>query len=122
MPQGQQTSSEIQWAIIRLSRMLNQDNISAALNVSNRTVQRVQAYFRAYGTVPNEDNQPEKRDRTSNRHLRDVEFLLGTIEKAPDLYLNEIQEMLAISCGVQFSRSTVWRMLRSKGFTMKKVS
>ncbi|KAF8833631.1 hypothetical protein BDN67DRAFT_865147, partial [Paxillus ammoniavirescens] len=94
--------------------------ISTALNVSNRTIQRVQAYFRAYGTVPNEDNQPEKRDRTSNRHLQD--FLLGTSEKAPDLYLDELQEMLAVSCGVQVARSTVWRTLRSKGFTMKKVS
>ncbi|KIJ06814.1 hypothetical protein PAXINDRAFT_38870, partial [Paxillus involutus ATCC 200175] len=46
----------------------------------------------------------------------------GTVEKAPDLYLDELQEMLAVSCGVQVARSTVWRTLRSKGFTMKKVS
>ncbi|KIJ06531.1 hypothetical protein PAXINDRAFT_20276 [Paxillus involutus ATCC 200175] len=122
MPQGQKTSSEIQWAIIRLARMLDQDQISAALNVSNHTVQRVQAYFCAYGMVPNEDNQPEKRDRTSNRHFQDVdvEFLLGTIEKALDLYLDDLQEMLAVSCGVQVTCLTVWRTLHSKGFTMKK--
>ncbi|KIK79329.1 hypothetical protein PAXRUDRAFT_834160 [Paxillus rubicundulus Ve08.2h10] len=60
MPQGQKTSSEIQWAIIQLSRMLDQDQISAALNASNCTIQQVQVYFCAYGTVPNEDNQPEK--------------------------------------------------------------
>ncbi|KIK72482.1 hypothetical protein PAXRUDRAFT_180579, partial [Paxillus rubicundulus Ve08.2h10] len=47
-------------------------------------------------------------------------FLLGTIKKAPDLYLDELQEMLAVSCGVWVAHSTVWRMLHSKGFTMKK--
>ncbi|KIJ04808.1 hypothetical protein PAXINDRAFT_41827, partial [Paxillus involutus ATCC 200175] len=46
----------------------------------------------------------------------------GTIEKALDLYLDELQEMLAVSCGVQVTCLTVWRTLRSKGFTMKKVS
>ncbi|KIK79674.1 hypothetical protein PAXRUDRAFT_833990 [Paxillus rubicundulus Ve08.2h10] len=60
MPQGQKTSSEIQWAIIQLSQMLDQDQISATLNLSNCTIQQVQAYFCAYGMVPNEDNQPEK--------------------------------------------------------------
>ncbi|KIK75123.1 hypothetical protein PAXRUDRAFT_173727 [Paxillus rubicundulus Ve08.2h10] len=60
MPQGQKTRSEIQWAIIQLFQMLDQDQISAAPNVSNHTIQQVQVYFHAYGTVRNEDNQPEK--------------------------------------------------------------
>ncbi|KIJ06820.1 hypothetical protein PAXINDRAFT_91432, partial [Paxillus involutus ATCC 200175] len=47
--------------------------------------------------------------------------LLGTIRKAPDLYLDELQEMLATSCGVNVSRTTVWRALRRQGLTMKKV-
>ncbi|KAF8836552.1 hypothetical protein BDN67DRAFT_910971, partial [Paxillus ammoniavirescens] len=49
-------------------------------------------------------------------------FLLGTIKKAPYLYLDELQEMLAVSCGVQVMCLTVWRTLRSKGFTMKKIT
>ena len=36
--------------------------------------------------------------------------------------MDELQEMLAVSAGIQISRSTIWRTLRSKGFTMKKVS
>ncbi|KAF8549307.1 hypothetical protein OG21DRAFT_1421531, partial [Imleria badia] len=51
-----------------------------------------------------------------------LQFLLGTIEKAPDLYLDELQEMLAVLTGIQVSHSTVWRTLHRKGFTMKKVS
>ncbi|KIJ04708.1 hypothetical protein PAXINDRAFT_24918, partial [Paxillus involutus ATCC 200175] len=50
------------------------------------------------------------------------QFLLGTIQKTPDLYLDELREMLATSCGVDVSRATIWRTLRRAGFTMKKVS
>ena len=38
------------------------------------------------------------------------------------MYLDELKEILEISCGVSISRSTIWRMLRRAGFTMKKVS
>ncbi|KIK75344.1 hypothetical protein PAXRUDRAFT_44168, partial [Paxillus rubicundulus Ve08.2h10] len=57
-----------------------------------------------------------------NRHLHDVnvEFLLGTITKTPDLYLDELQEMLAVSCGHTVSHATIWHTLRRAGFTMKK--
>ena len=51
-----------------------------------------------------------------------LQFLLGTVEKSPDVYLDELQEMLATSCGVYVSRATVWRTLRKAGFTMKKVT
>jgi hypothetical protein len=50
-----------------------------------------------------------------------LQFLLGTIEKAPDLYLDELQEMLVALCGWTVSKSTIWRTLRKTGFTMKKV-
>lgn len=50
-----------------------------------------------------------------------LQFLLGTIAKTPDLYLDELQEMLAASCGRTVSRATIWRTLRRAGFTMKKV-
>ena len=51
-----------------------------------------------------------------------LQFLLGTIEKSPDLYLDELQEMLVESCGVNVSCATVWRTLRKACFMMKKVS
>ncbi|KIK22959.1 hypothetical protein PISMIDRAFT_44283, partial [Pisolithus microcarpus 441] len=50
-----------------------------------------------------------------------VQFLLGTIQKAPGLYLDELQEMLVQSCGVEVSHTTIWRSLQRAGFTMKKV-
>ncbi|KIK91930.1 hypothetical protein PAXRUDRAFT_148411 [Paxillus rubicundulus Ve08.2h10] len=42
--------------------------------------------------------------------------------KTPDLYLDELQEMLVTSCGVEASHLTVWHALHRVGFTMKKVS
>ena len=142
MPQGQQTCAEIQWAIVRLCWMMDPELVAAGLNVSTRTVQRIQSYFDSYGTVPNESNIAAKRDRSSNQHLQDidleaciltltcsnstlicdVQYLLDTIQKMPDLYLNELQEMMTAETGVWVSCATIWRTLRRKGFTMKKVS
>ena len=50
-----------------------------------------------------------------------TQFLFGTVWQKPDMYLDELQEMLSITCGQNVSRSTIWRMLRDGGFTMKKV-
>jgi transposase len=39
----------------------------------------------------------------------------------PDMYLDELRDTLATTCGVKVSDATVWRTLRRAGFTMKKV-
>ena len=46
---------------------------------------------------------------------------MGSIQRAPDLYLDELRELLTITCGVDVSESTIWRTLKRAGFTMKKV-
>ncbi|KAF8555524.1 hypothetical protein OG21DRAFT_1366500, partial [Imleria badia] len=51
-----------------------------------------------------------------------LQFLLGTVKKMPDVYLDELQAMLAASSGVQISSTTIWRTLRNAGFTMKKIT
>ena len=51
-----------------------------------------------------------------------LQFLLGVIQKSPDLYLDELKEMLTASSGVEVSHTTIWQALRRAGFTMKKVS
>ena len=53
--------------------------------------------------------------------LTSLQFLLGTIEKVPNLYLDELQEMLVISCWHTVLKSTIWHILHKTGFTMKKV-
>ncbi|KAF8551745.1 hypothetical protein OG21DRAFT_1466735, partial [Imleria badia] len=124
MPRGRQTSTDIQWTVIRLSRFLDHERIAMAVDLSIRSVRRIVSHYRDYGTIPNPENDLDTapKERKKSQHLRDVdvEFLLGTIEKAPDLYLDELQDMLAASCGRTISKSTIWRTLRKTGFTMKK--
>ncbi|KIO09220.1 hypothetical protein M404DRAFT_104481, partial [Pisolithus tinctorius Marx 270] len=125
MPQGQKISPELQWAIVRLSSIIGKDHIAAGLDLSIRTVRHVLSHFDAHGTIPYLPPMEALSDegkKKGNRHLRDadVEFLLGTIQKVPDLYLDELQEVLATTAGVEVSRSTVWRTLHRAGFTMKK--
>ncbi|KAF9490687.1 hypothetical protein BDN71DRAFT_1343785, partial [Pleurotus eryngii] len=45
----------------------------------------------------------------------------GAVQYSPDVYLDELQEMLGGRLGVEVSLSTVWRALRRSGFTLKKV-
>ncbi|KAF9228236.1 hypothetical protein BS17DRAFT_329217 [Gyrodon lividus] len=112
MPRGQQTTPEIQWAIVWLAKLLDHEQIGTSLNLSTCSVKQILAHFHQYGTIPNpgKDDVP-KEGVGRRRHLSDVdvEFLLGTVQKAPDLYLDELQEMLQVSCGTQVSCATVWK-------------
>jgi len=121
MVRGQKIPPDMQWAIVRLFNFLNAEQIAMCLGFSTRSVRRVNSHFRAHGSIKDDDPTEERRVR---RHLRDVdvEFLLGTIRQSPDLYLDELQEMMAVSCGIDVSRATVWRTLRRAGFTMKKIT
>lgn len=124
MPQGHQTTPEIQWAIVRLSKYLDHERIATCLNLSTRSVQRVLAHFQTYGTIPNPCDGTVEKMSVGKCHLRDVdvEFLLGTVPNSPDPYLDEFQEMLEASCGIHVSRDNLWRTLSRAGFTMKKIT
>ncbi|KAF9220069.1 hypothetical protein BS17DRAFT_882564 [Gyrodon lividus] len=117
MGQGQKISSEMQQAIIWLSRVLNIDQITISLNLSTHSIRQVLSHFQTHGTIPNAEEQPAQDDCKGNRHLQDID-----IKKAPDLYLDELKEMLAVSCGVDVLRTTVWHTLHRAGFTMKKIT
>ena len=133
MPQGQKSSSELQWAIMRLSRIIGKDHIAVGLDLSIRTVRHVLSHFDAYGIIPYPPPPEEPLDagvKKGHRHLRDadvevspkvlkigtnntlIQFLLEMIQKVPDLYLDELQEVLATTAGVEVSCSTMWRTLR----------
>jgi transposase len=122
MPHGEKISPEVQWIILRLSKLLKNEQIAMCVGVSERSIRRIISHFREHGTIEVAGSVQE--ERTNNKHLRDidVEFLLGAVNQAPDLYLDELKEMLEVTCGVSVSRSTVWRTLRRAGFTMKKIT
>ena len=73
MPQGQKVSPELQWAIIRLSKMISNDQIAIGLNLSTRTVRHVLSYFNANGNIPYPEEKPTESEKKGSRHLRDVD-------------------------------------------------
>ncbi|KIK94823.1 hypothetical protein PAXRUDRAFT_142070, partial [Paxillus rubicundulus Ve08.2h10] len=101
---------------------LNLEQIAMCLNTSTCTVKRALSYFHTYGMVPNPGDSMHCNysayDMETNKLL---EFLLGIINKTPNLYLDELHEMFAVSCGVNISCAIIWRTLHRTGLTMKKV-
>ena len=63
MRRGRKIPPEIQWAVIRLSRILSDDQIAMGL------VSR----FRAYGDVSYEHDKPPEDNRNASGCIRDVE-------------------------------------------------
>lgn len=72
MPRGTKVSSEMQWAILRLSKFLRSDQIAMCVEVSERSIRRVISHFRAHGTV--EGDKTVQEEHKKNRHLRDVDI------------------------------------------------
>ena len=51
-----------------------------------------------------------------------IQFLVGKINHTPDVYLEELREALEEESGVKVTISSIWKALKRKGYTMKKVS
>jgi hypothetical protein len=51
-----------------------------------------------------------------------AKYIEACISHSPDVYLDEIRTRLEEACGVKVHESTVWRALKRRGFTLKKVS
>ena len=140
MAQGQKIHPQVQWAVIRLSKLLKNDQIavSRSLDALNQTDSF--AFFSAWDhPIPRRGGSREAPGQIPSSgcgcrckyHIRimiylaltydSLQFLLGVVQNTPDLYLDELQEMLAVSCGTNVSRTTVWRTLHRTGYTMKKV-
>ncbi len=49
------------------------------------------------------------------------QFLMQTVTRRNDMYLEELREVLEERCGVHVSESTIWRTLQRVGFRMKEV-
>ena len=73
MQPGKKINVEMQWAIIRLSMLLDNDRIAMCLNLSARTVRRVLAHFHMHGTIPNPEEEQVQNERKRDRHLKDID-------------------------------------------------
>ncbi|GLB45421.1 hypothetical protein LshimejAT787_2200840 [Lyophyllum shimeji] len=94
--------------------------VAALADCSERTVYNILAFHRDFNVVDN----PFARHRGGARILDagDVNYLASLIDARPKIYLDELQEELAINRGVHVSISTVSRTLRRIAITNKQVS
>jgi len=69
MRRGRKLSPEIQWAVIQLSRLLNNNQIVMSLDVSTSSIKRILSHFRAYGDIPYQDKNPAEENHRGNRRL-----------------------------------------------------
>ena len=75
MPSGAKISPEMQWAILRLSKFISNDQIAMCFEVSERSIRRVISHFREHGTI--EGGTSDQEEHKKNRHLRDVDVEVG---------------------------------------------
>lgn len=50
-----------------------------------------------------------------------LQFILASVAKRPDVYLSELVNDLKDLSGVTTNRASVWRALKDKGYSHKKV-
>ncbi|KAJ7201415.1 hypothetical protein GGX14DRAFT_571542 [Mycena pura] len=60
-------------------------------------------------------------EKILGRYLTDVDFIIGLIQRTPDMYLYEIQAEFMEVCGINTLLATIWRALSLRGFTRKQV-
>ncbi|KAJ7661104.1 hypothetical protein B0H17DRAFT_953832 [Mycena rosella] len=116
-------SSEKKKLVIHLyhNRGRKQADIARDLNISLSSVEKILGRYRR-------DTQglhapPTLRVRGRPRILKtaNVDFIVGLVERTPDIYLYEIQAELEELCDVEASLVSIWRALRRRGYTRKRV-
>ncbi|KAJ7757647.1 Homeodomain-like protein [Mycena metata] len=98
-----------------------QPDIARDLRISLSSVERTLRRYRQdnLGLHP----APTLRVRGRPRLLKtaDVDFLVGLVQRTPDIYLREMQQELSEVCDVDASLLAIWRALRGRGYTRKRV-
>ncbi|KAH9012103.1 hypothetical protein EDB84DRAFT_1278781, partial [Lactarius hengduanensis] len=92
--------------------------ISIDLDVPLRVVQRVKQTWNHIGRVC---RSREFMGRHPLLSPEQTQFMLALIEHSPDIYLDEIQELLQELHGIKISVSSIWRTLKRLGMSAKKV-
>jgi hypothetical protein len=66
MPKGKPISEDLQWAIVRMARLVKIESISSYTDVSQRQIRRILAFHKATGNVT---TAHDRRRRGRRRHL-----------------------------------------------------
>lgn len=113
--------------MVQLSSCLSKEDIAAYTSISILAINRILRHFVLYGAI---DDEPKEQCRGAQvLHDEDVNvsspyiflFLFEIVQERLAAYLDELQDMLTVNCGIHVSRATVWCTIQAGGFTMKKV-
>ncbi|KAJ6549123.1 Homeodomain-like protein [Mycena vulgaris] len=98
-----------------------QEDIARDLRICLSSVEKILARYRKESEGL---HVPTLRVRGLPRALgaADIDFLVGLIQRTPDMYLHEMQAQLREVCNVDVCLWTIWTALRRRGYTRKRVS
>ncbi|KAH9830558.1 uncharacterized protein C8Q71DRAFT_716529 [Rhodofomes roseus] len=105
--------------IVYMLAFLRPKKVARYLGLSTRTVFRVYALWASTGSVMRErlqDGRPRKLNGL------DAAYLESCVARTPDIYLDELQDMLFEGRQVLVSIATIERTLCRRGWTRKTVS
>ncbi|KAJ7735283.1 hypothetical protein DFH07DRAFT_780074 [Mycena maculata] len=120
MTRGKSMSDDLRGAILNMARTLDIHQICHYTGCKTRTVQRILEDYRKKGSVMREHLRLEMRGAKRSMSGGDIRFLTGVVRHSPDVYLDELRELLEDKRGSEVSEATIWRSLKCCGFTMKK--
>ena len=69
MTQGQKLSPDMQWVVVRLSRLLRKEQIAIYTGVSIRSIERILESFQKHGTIAESDGK----QRSRRKQLCDID-------------------------------------------------
>ena len=115
-------SNDLRWQIVWLVLGIRKttDETARLMGVSRRIVVNILQRFRRYGSVrPSRIGRPN----TMSSITRGESFMLMVyVMRYPGAYLREAINYNEGICGREFSASSVWRCLKRRGFTRRKVT
>ena len=113
-------SEDLRWRVIWQStvRGMQHKDIAATLIMSEKSVQCYLALFQATGSVT-----PQPHTGGPHQILEDQEqfIVMQALIHNPTMYLYEVQEYLHLLTGKQVCLYTIYRTIKRRGFTRKKV-
>ncbi|KAJ7163771.1 hypothetical protein C8R46DRAFT_1101532 [Mycena filopes] len=121
MTRGKALSDDLRGVLLNMARSMDIPAICRQTGCKRRTVERVMEDYRKKGTVMREHLRLEMRGAKRSMATADIRFLTGVVRHSPDVYLDELRELLEEKRGCEVSEATIWRSLKRCGFTMKKV-
>ena len=114
MTQGSNIPLEVHYIIIQLSSIMKPDNIAVYMGISPHAVNCILGYFAIHGAVKGEKDHKTREGNLCDMDLQVsllvciitiiysltmYQFLFGSIQQSPDLYLDEPKEILSTTCG-----------------------